>query len=168
MPAGAHGTVIGMAAGLGDRAGYGPTSVNIVAYGSLMCRGSLESALGRPAALTKVTVPGWRRVFNAAFGEYAYLNLRPDPGAAIEAAYFEMDAAELPRFAEREAGSELTEVAPGYLAFVWPEAHCRELPVLSSYVAICRRGAAELGLDLGAATDWPLIVVDDAGNPAYR
>ena len=94
--------------------------MNIVAYGSLMCRGSLESTLGRPAALTKITVPGWRRVFNAAFDEYAYLNLRPDPGGAIEAGFLDMDAAELRLFDEREAGSELTELAPGYLAFVWP------------------------------------------------
>jgi hypothetical protein len=142
--------------------------VNIVAYGSLMCRESLESTLGRPVALTKITVPGWRRVFNAAFDEYAYLNLRRDLGADIEAAYFELDDAELPFFAEREAGSELTEVARGYLAFVWPAEHCRELPVLRSYPDICRLGADELGLRLEAGTDWPRIVVDDAGNPAYR
>ena len=142
--------------------------MNIVAYGSLMCRSSLESTLRRPAVLAALTVPGWRRVFNAAFDDYAYLNLLPVTGTVIEAASFALDPAELPLFGEREAGSELIEVTPGYFAFVWPGAQCRELPVLRSYIDICRRGADELGIDFVTGTDWPLDVVDDAGDPAYR
>jgi len=142
--------------------------VNIVAYGSLMHRGSLTGTLGRPATLTKVTIPGWRRVFNAAFPDgFAYLNLWPAPGGQIDAAYFTLDAAELALFAEREEGANLTEVAPGYHAFVWPRERCRLLPVLCSYIDICRRGAAELGISLSAGTTWPASVHDDTAAPLY-
>ena len=72
-----------------------------------MNRSSLESTLGRSAPLATMAFPGWRRVFNAPFDDYSYLNLRPVPGAITEAAYFELDAAELGLFDEREAGSEL-------------------------------------------------------------
>jgi hypothetical protein len=142
--------------------------MNIVAYGSLMRRSSLESTLRRPAPLAKVSFPGWRRIFNAPFDDYAYLNLRPDPEAIVEAACFELDAAELGLFEEREAGSELVEVMPAYFAFVWPAAYCRELPVLRSYIDVCRRGAGELGIDFTTGTDWPEVVVDDTADPIYR
>jgi hypothetical protein len=142
--------------------------VNIVAYGSLMHRGSLEATLRRPATLTKVTIPGWRRVFDAAFPDgFAYLNLRPTLSTQIEAAYFALDAAELVLFAEREEGAALTEVLPGYHAFVWPRERCRELPVLCSYIDICRRGAAELGISLSAGTTWPSATHDDTTAPLY-
>jgi hypothetical protein len=142
--------------------------VNVVAYGSLMRWSSLESTLRRPALLAKVSFPGWRRIFNAPFDDYSYLNLRPVPGAILEAAYFELDAAELGLFDEREAGSELVEVMPAYFAFVWPAAYCRELPVLRSYIDVCRGGADELGIDFTAGTDWPEVVVDDTADPLYR
>jgi hypothetical protein len=142
--------------------------VNVVAYGSLMRRSSLESTLRRPAPLAKVSFPGWRRVFNAPFDDYSYLNLRPVPGAILEAAYFELDAAELGLFDEREAGSELVEVMPAYFAFVWPAAYCRELPVLRSYIDVCRGGADELGIEFTAGTDWPEVIVDDTADPVYR
>jgi cation transport regulator ChaC len=34
--------------------------MKVVAYGSLMHRPSLEATLRRPAALTRITIPGWR------------------------------------------------------------------------------------------------------------
>jgi hypothetical protein len=142
--------------------------VNIVAYGSLMHRHSLEATLGRPATLTKITIPGWRRVFDAAFGDgFAYLNLRPALRTQVEAAYFTLDGAELRLFAQREEGSDLTEVLPGYHAFVWPRERCRDLPVLCSYIDICRRGAAELGVSLSAGTTWPSTVHNDSAAPLY-
>jgi len=133
-----------------------------------MNRSSLESTLGRSAPLATMAFPGWRRVFNAPFDDYSYLNLRPVPGAITEAAYFELDAAELGLFDEREAGSELIELTSAYFAFVWPAACCRELPVLRSYINVCRRGADELGVDFTAGTDWPALVVDDTADPIYR
>jgi hypothetical protein len=143
--------------------------MNVVAYGSLMCRVSLEATLGRPAALTRVTVPGWRRAFNAAFPDgLAYLNLVPALSSQVEAACFTLAPAELPLFAEREAGSVLSEVMPGYHAFTWPASRCRELPVPRSYLDVCRRGAAELGIDLAAGTSWPATIHDDCGHPLYR
>jgi hypothetical protein len=142
--------------------------VNIVAYGSLMHRASLEATLRRPATLTKVTIPGWRRVFDAAFPDgFAYLNLRPAVSSQIQAAYFTLAAAELSLFAEREEGAALTEVAGGYHAFVWPRERCRDLPVLCSYIDICRRGAAELGISLSAGTTWPATVRNDSAAPLY-
>ena len=94
--------------------------------------------------------------------------MRPAPGAIVEAAYFELDPAELGLFDEREAGSELIEVIPAYFAFVWPTACCRELPVLRSYIDVCRRGADEVGIDFATGTDWPAVVVDDTADPVYR
>jgi hypothetical protein len=143
--------------------------VNVVAYGSLMHQPSLEATLRRPAQLNKVTVPGWRRVFDAAFPDgLAYLNLRPAPGSQVQAAWFTVSESELRLFADREAGSNLVEVLPGFHAFVWPEACCRELPVLSSYIDICHRGAKALGIDLGQGTTWPAAIRDDSASPAYR
>jgi len=143
--------------------------VNVVAYGSLMHRPSLEATLRRPAALTRITMPGWRRVFNAAFSDgLAYLNLQRALSSQIEAAFFTVDRSELPLFADREAGAELVEVMTGYHAFVWPERHCVELPVARSYVEVCRRGAADLGIDLSMGTTWPVTVLDDTDLPRYR
>jgi len=142
--------------------------VNVIAYGSLMYRQGLEWTLGRSAALTKITIPGWQRVFDAAFEDgFAYCNLRRSPGSRIEAAYFTLEAAELDRFAEREEGSRLTEVLPGYHAFVWSGERCRELPVLCSYIDICRRGAAELCVRLSLGTEWPATIHDDTAAPMY-
>jgi hypothetical protein len=142
--------------------------VNIIAYGSLMHRSSLEVTLGRPATLTKVAIPGWRRVFDAAFDDgFAYCNLRRDRGSQIEAACFTLAAAELALFAEREEGADLTEVVPGHHAFVWSGERCRALPVPCSYIDICRRGAAKLGVSLSLGTDWPATIHDDTAAPIY-
>jgi hypothetical protein len=141
--------------------------MKIIAYGSLMNRSSLESVLCRPAPLSKITVSGWRRIFNAPFDGYAYLNLAASPGGTIEAAYFELDPADLGLFAEREAGAELVEVVPEFHAFVWPESDCRELPALRSYMEVCSRAAGDLGINFAAGLDWPQAVVDDTENPQY-
>ncbi len=145
------------------------TVMNVVAYGSLMYRPSLEATLRRPAGLTRITIPGWRRVFNAPFPDgLSYLNIQPALSTQLEAAYFTVDRSELPLFADREAGSELVEVMSGYHAFVWPRTAWRELPVLRSYLDVCRRGAAGLGVNLDLGTTWPLVVRDDTANPVYR
>lgn len=141
--------------------------MNIVAYGSLMKQSSLESAVQRPALLRKITVTGWKRVFNAPFDDYAFLNLQRAPGVEIEAAYFELEPAEVELFAEREAGAELVEVKAGFFAFVWPQDYCRDLPALRSYIDVCSEGASELGIDFTVGTDWPQTVVDDTRDPIY-
>jgi hypothetical protein len=143
--------------------------MKIVAYGSLMHRPSLEATLRRPAALTRVTIPGWRRVFNASFPDgLSYLNIQPALSSQIEAGHFTVEAAELPLFADREAGSELVEVMSGYHAFVWPRNAWRELPVLRSYLEVCRQGAASLGINLDLGITWPAVVRDDTVSPLYR
>jgi len=145
------------------------TGMNVVAYGSLMYRPSLEATLRRPATLTPITVPGWRRVFNAAFPDgLSYLNIMPALSGQLEAAYFTVEPAELTLFADREAGSELVEVMRGYHAFVWLARACRELPVLRSYLDMCRQGAADLGVNLELGTTWPAAVRDDSARPFYR
>jgi hypothetical protein len=145
------------------------TGMNVVAYGSLMYRPSLEATLRRPAALTRITIPGWRRVFNASFPDgLCYLNIAPALSSQMEAAYFTAEPAELALFADREAGSQLVEVLPGYHAFVWPRQAWRELPVLRSYLDVCRRGAADLGINLDLGTTWPAAVRDDSARPGYR
>jgi hypothetical protein len=143
--------------------------MKVVAYGSLMHRPSLEATLRRPAMLTPVTLPGWRRVFNAPFPDgLSYLNIQPALSSQIEAGYFTVEPAELPLFADREAGSELVEVMSGYHAFVWPPGAWRELPVLRSYLEVCRQGAAGLGISFSLGTTWPAVVCDDAASPRYR
>ena len=141
--------------------------MKIIAYGSLMNRSSLESVVGRPAPLSTIVVSGWKRVFNAAFDGYAFLNLRPAADSMIEAAHFELDSTELELFAEREEGAQLVEVVPGFHAFVWSETYCRELPVLRSYLDVCSHAAGGLGINFAVGLDWPRTVVDDTKNPQY-
>lgn len=142
-------------------------ALNIVAYGSLMKQSSLDSAVHRPTPLRKITIIGWKRVFNAPFDDYAFLNLHRAPGVEIEAAYFDLAPAELELFAEREAGAELVEVKAGFFAFVWPQDVCRDLPTLRSYLDVCSEGATELGIDFMVGMDWPQTVVDDTHDPIY-
>lgn len=143
-------------------------TMKIVAYGSLMSRSSLESVVRRPSSFGKIIIPGWKRVFNAPFDGYAFLNLQPTPDCKIEAVYFELDPTELQLFDVREAGAELVEVVPGFYAFVWPDDYCRDLPALRSYIDICSQAARELGIDFTVGLDWPETVVDDTENPEYR
>lgn len=142
--------------------------MNVIAYGSLMSQPSLELTLKRPAQLIKISVPNWKRVFNAPFDGYAFLNLQAEPSCTIEAAYFKLKPAEAKLFAEREAGSSLVEVMPRFFGFVWPDECCQKLPVLQSYIDVCRRGASELGLNFSSGLDWPTMVIDDSENPVYR
>lgn len=141
--------------------------MKLIAYGSLMNQLSLERTLGRSAQLSKISLPGWRRVFNAPFDGYAFLNLERAKGIAIEAAYFKLEKRELILFAEREAGSELLEVKPGYYAFVWPRDYCRNLPALESYITLCKAASVELGIDFSAGLSMPPTVINDLHNPIY-
>jgi hypothetical protein len=68
--------------------------MKIIAYGSLMKQNSLETTLRRPAKLNKTTVAGWKRVFNAPFDGYAFLNLVASPAVTIESAWFEASSSE--------------------------------------------------------------------------
>lgn len=141
--------------------------MNIIVYGSLMNQVSLESTLGRPATLTKTEVLGYARIFNAPFDGYAFFNLQADPASFIEVAYFELEGEELVKFAEREAGSDLIEVKPGYFAFVWPANYTQELAVLQSYIDLCQEGADALGIDMQKGLISPQLVVDDTLEPLY-
>jgi len=141
--------------------------MKIIVYGSLMNRSSLESVVGRLAPLSKIIVSGWKRVFNAPFDGYAFLNLTPAAESMIEAVYFELDSTELELFSEREAGAQIVEIVPGFYAFVWPESYCRELPALQSYMDICLLAAGDLGIDFTVGLDWPGTIVDDTKNPQY-
>jgi hypothetical protein len=141
--------------------------MKVIAYGSLMSQTSLESTLGRRAGLTAVSISGWKRVFNAPFDGYAFLNLKRESDASIEAAFFELGATELPLFAEREAGSELLEVMTGYYAFVWPEHYCQNLPALRSYIQLCEQSATRNGLDFSVGLEYPVLVIDDLAKPLY-
>ena len=72
----------------------------------------------RPAPLSTIAISGWKRIFNAPFDGYAFLNLQPDESVEIEAGYFELDPADRHLFAEREAGADLIEVMSGFYAFI--------------------------------------------------
>jgi hypothetical protein len=141
--------------------------MNIVAYGSLMSRRSLERTLKRPAILNKIIIPGYGRIWNAPFDGFSYLNLQYKQGFTMEAAYFELRANEIELFKEREAGSILLEVLPGYFAFQWPLALCEELAVPRSYITICEQGAWELGINMWKAALSPKEIIEDNDNPVY-
>jgi hypothetical protein len=141
--------------------------MNVIAYGSLLNQNSLEKTLGRKATLIPITLLGFQRVFNAQFGDYAFLNVEKMSDATIETAYFSLDEKEAVLFAEREKGSELIEVMPGFVAFVWPEKYCRELPVLQSYIDVCLLGAIVLEIDFWRGTKRPQTILDDRKSPLY-
>lgn len=141
--------------------------MKVLAYGSLQNRQSLEATLNRRASYGTVEVKGYQRVFNAPFGDYAFLNLQPNSESTFKCAYFEIDENELYKFDVREAGSTLTEVMPGYYAFIWPEGNCKELPVLQSYIDVCEKGAVKLGVKLWQGTMSPKEIMNDLLEPIY-
>lgn len=142
--------------------------MNIITYGSLMNQKSLEKTLQRDAKLLTITLPKANRIFNAPFGDYAFLNLELGGKDSIEAAYFELDKNEIEKFSEREKDSELIEVVKGMYAFVWPAAYCRELPVLQSYIDVCESGCRDLGIDLWSGMKMPQKIIDDSRQPLYQ
>lgn len=141
--------------------------MNIIAYGSLMNKASLEKTLQRPVVLKKIEIPNYKRTFNAPFGDYAFLNLVAAPEGRIEAAYFTLEESELDFFTDREAGSQLVEVVPDYYAFIWPNVYCKSLPVLASYMAVCRSGAERLSINFDMGLGQPKSIVDDTMQPLY-
>jgi hypothetical protein len=140
--------------------------MKIIAYGSLMNQTSLERTLDRPARLSRTVVSGYERIFNAPFGDYGFLNLRQNMNASIEAAYFELEAGELDKFAEREKGSSLIEVTPGYFAFIW-DRPVDGLPVLKSYIDVCLVGARQLTISFWPGMVKPALILDDRNDPIY-
>ena len=94
-----------------------------------------------------MTLNDYARIFNAKFGDFAYLNIQKIPGQKIEAGYFEITSSEVKLFRKCEAGSLLVEIKPGYFAFIWPEYLTAELPVLFSYINTCVNGANELKIN---------------------
>lgn len=141
--------------------------MNIIAYGSLTNLPSLAKTLGREVEYGLVFIKGYERVFNAPFGKYAYLNLKKNKSTQFVAAYFTITKSEITCFDEREKGSRLVEVKPGYFAFVWSEEKCRDLPVLQSYIEVCKAGAGDLGIDFWESTKIPSQIIDDLTDPKY-
>ncbi len=142
--------------------------MNIIAYGSLLNKQSLETTLQRKTKLNKIILPDYERIFNAPFGEYSFLNLQKNKTSYIETAYFVLKENEIAKFKEREAGSDLIEVLPMYFAFIWPEQYCKILPVLQSYIDICEKGAEQLKIDIWRNIIKPDVIEDDRRNPRYR
>ncbi len=141
--------------------------MNIIAYGSLLKKSSLEKTLQREATLQRTTLPGFRRIFNAPFDDYAFLNIEKSSRTSIDVAFFTLNKKELAKFAERESGSDVIECLPGYYAFVWPQISCKELPVLQSYIDVCEAGAQEVGIDLWKGIKKPKVIINDRENPLY-
>ena len=142
--------------------------MKIIAYGSLMNSDSLAASLGRPAHLTKITVHGYSRVFNAPFDGYAFLNLKPTPEESIEAAYFELQRPELAHFAVREAGAEIIEIIPNFYAFIWSLSLAPEIPVLQSYINFCDSAARAMGINFWHGLIMPTsTIIDDREKPLY-
>lgn len=141
--------------------------MKIIAYGSLMNKDSLKKTLKRDVLLCKIVITGYRRVFNAPFSSYAFLNLEKCETRNTEMAYFTINKQELKLFWERERGSKLVEIKQGYYAFVWPRESCVELSVLQSYIDICLGGARELDVNFWKNTVRPKVIVNDRKNPGY-
>ncbi len=141
--------------------------MKIIAYGSLQNRQSLEATLGRSVTYGRTKVIGYEKVFNAPFGNYAFLNLRKNTSASFTCVYFTIQPGELCKFKDREAGSVLAEIMPDFWAFVWPESYCRALPVLQSYIDVCEKGYAQNTLDFWRSTVTPKTFVNDRKQPIY-
>lgn len=141
--------------------------MKIIAYGSLLNEQSLGKTLKRSADIKKIYIPNYRRVFNAPFGKYSYLNLAYKQKSILEAAYFYVADNELDLFLDREAGSQLKEILQGFFAFFWPDINCRTLPVLRSYIKICEDGAKSLGIDFWQGTITPKEIIEDGSKPLY-
>lgn len=142
--------------------------MKIIAYGSLMNKKSLFKTLSKKVKIKKIDIQNFERVFNAPFGDFAYLNLRAKTGGKIEACYFEIGKKDLSEFLKREEGSNLVEIMPGFFAFVWPKEKCAKLPVLLSYIKTCEAGAKNLGIDFWSGTTRPKKIVNDLANPLYE
>lgn len=142
--------------------------MKIVAYGSLQNKVSLEATLGRPVSYDVITVEGYQKVFNAPFGDYAFLNLQKNVESSFDCLYFDIDPTELDKFAVREAGSELVEIMPSYWAFIWPSDYCRDLPVLKSYIDVCEVAAKQNELYLWQGAVLPCEVINDTQKPLYK
>lgn len=141
--------------------------MKLVAYGSLINKSSLEETLGRDVAYELIAIKDYARIFDAPFGEYAFLNLTNIPGAQFEAACFSIKQSELSKFEVREAGSILLEIKPDHFAFVSPAQKCKNLPVLQSYIDVCEKGCNLLGISLWTSTIRPKTIINDRANPLY-
>lgn len=141
--------------------------MRVLGYGSLMNQQSLDRLLGRHAELHRVVVHGYARIFNAPFSGYAYLNLLAKSNSVIEAVSFEIEEAELQKFSEREAGSDLIELTPGLMGFVWPASATQELEVLQSYIDFCEDAANGMNVDLSIGLVRPAAILNDRKNPKY-
>jgi hypothetical protein len=142
--------------------------MKIVTYGSLQNKASLEATLSRPVSYGVITIEGYQKIFNAPFGDYAFLNLQKNQSSSFSCLYFEIEPNELTKFAKREAGSDLVEIMPGYRAFIWPTNYCRNLPVLRSYIQLCELAAKQNKLDFWQGTVLPSEVINDAQKPLYK
>jgi gamma-glutamylcyclotransferase (GGCT)/AIG2-like uncharacterized protein YtfP len=141
--------------------------MKIIAYGSLMNKKSLAKTLKEPIKLTKITIKNFERVFNAPFGKFAYLNLRPRKNAKIEAAYFEASNKQINLLNKRE-GIAPTEIQKGFFAYIWPKEKCANLPVVASYIKVCETGAKELDINFWQGTVVPKKIINDLKNPLYE
>ena len=162
-----------------------PGQTALVGYGSLLSIRSLERTLQRSydGPFIPCVVPGWRRSWDAAVPNqeyYAetengrmypdhilYLNVRPDPGAAVNAILFVVDAEELARFDERESVYDRENVTAAlggvvvsgaaYMYVCRPQhrmsglASPKQGAVRSTYIEIVETGLSELGPGFRAA-----------------
>jgi hypothetical protein len=141
--------------------------MKIIAYGSLLNAQSLEKTLGRKSKLIPIEVKCVKRIFDAPFDGYAFLNLELDKNSSIDAAYFELNKNEIEKFAKREAGSVLYEIEKGLFFFQWQKNTNAHLPVLQSYINVCADGASALDIDFWKGTVEPSIIIDDLLDPQY-
>jgi hypothetical protein len=183
----------------------GPDQAGLFGYGSLLSRASMERTLGHPyhGPILRCWLFGWRRTWNAAVPNskyYAettegriyprsilYLNVQPDPGAAVNGVIFVVSRAELLEFHKREWIYDPVEIAqsfhvlggvrvqggPAY--FYVAQAQYRssgvqsiaEAAVRSSYLRIIEDGLAGLGPEFRLAYERssdappPHLVIED-------
>ncbi|MFA7244537.1 MAG: gamma-glutamylcyclotransferase family protein [Patescibacteria group bacterium] len=139
----------------------------IIAYGSLLDSKSRQKTIPTTKKLTPLNLKGYERIFNAPFKDRAYLNMRKNPDSEVQVAYFKVNDSELDDLISRESGSDLVEVANDCFAFIWPEKKSAQLPVYASYIKVCERGAAELGINFWQGTIEPVEIIDDLTDPKY-
>lgn len=85
-------------------------STFIFGYGSLLNIKSLQGTVPGKTHFGWVDLTGYRRVFNKAGLQHAYLNMRQEERSVVRGVLVQVNPTELALFAQREQGYELVEV----------------------------------------------------------
>lgn len=142
----------------------------VFGYGSLLNENSLQGTLPGKKHAGWADLQDYRRVFNKAGLEHAYLNIRKEEGSVVRGVLVEVNPSELARLAQREQGYELVDVTD-YISPVPEDAQVltfiapglESMPVRGSYLRRMLEGVPKEEHDRWMAeTDFQGRKVDES------